>query len=327
MNLTAVLKDPYFLSYTISAVVLLAAAWGALFRLQRRGKRLDDLYRIFWTWVVMVAVITLMILLGKEVFALVVTLLAVFACKEFARATGLYDDWIFTGCVYLAILAVNLVALWPGYDVFMASPIYVVAVLCLLPVLRNRSEGMLQRVALSVMAFVYFGYFLAHLSLLAAVTEDASVRGVYSQDPYGYLFFMLYGTASADLARWLAGHWLGRQPLFPRIGSDLTREGAVASLAWALLWSFTLGWFLPQPQFSWVAMLLSAILFGILGPLGDLVMRYILHDLGLKAPVEGSDVIPYLALGHLHRLIFGAPLFLRLVHWFDPALFRPLGIL
>jgi predicted CDP-diglyceride synthetase/phosphatidate cytidylyltransferase len=93
------------------------------------------------------------------------------------------------------------------------------------------------------------------------------------------------------------------------------------------LWSFTLGWSLPQPQFSWVAMLLSAILFGILGPLGELMMRYILHDLGLKAPVEGSDVIPYLALGHLHRLIFVAPLFLRLVHWFDPALFRPLVIL
>ena len=33
------------------------------------------------------------------------------------------------------------------------------AAVCLLPVVRNRPEGMLQRVALSVMAFAYFGFF------------------------------------------------------------------------------------------------------------------------------------------------------------------------
>jgi predicted CDP-diglyceride synthetase/phosphatidate cytidylyltransferase len=356
MNFTGIIKDPIFLSYTISAVVLLVAAGGTLLLLQRRGRRVDDFLRVFWTWVVMVAIIILAILLGKEVFALVVALVALFACKEFARATGLYDDWIFTGFVYLAIVAVNFVALQLGYDIFMASPIYVVAGLCLLPILRNRSEGMLQRVALSVMAFVYFGYFLAHLSLLATVTEDAAVgrmtwsgganldqalqamnlavqqafgaavRPGYVQDPYGYLFFVLYGTASADLVGWLAGRWLGRHPLAPRISTDMTWERAAASFAWGLLWSFTLGWTLPQPQFTWVAMLLSALLFGILGPLGELVMRYVLRDLGLKAPLEGSEFIPYLALGHLNRLIFVAPLFVRLVHWFDPGLFGPLGI-
>src|SRR5437868_3524227 len=101
MNFTAVLQDPFFLSYTISAVVLLAAAWGAFFWLQRKGRRLEDLGHILWTWVAMVAIIIGAVLLGKEVFALVVVLLALFACKEFARATGLYDDWIFTGFVYL----------------------------------------------------------------------------------------------------------------------------------------------------------------------------------------------------------------------------------
>src|SRR5438876_470555 len=153
MNFIHVLRDPYFLSYTLSAMALLGAAWVALRLRQRRGQRLDEYFRVFWTWLVMVAIITVTILLGKEVFALVIALLALLACKEFARATGLYDDWIFTIVVYLAIVAVNLIALWPGYDVFMATPIYAVAVLCLLPVLRNRSEGMLQWVALSVMAF------------------------------------------------------------------------------------------------------------------------------------------------------------------------------
>jgi phosphatidate cytidylyltransferase len=326
MNVFAILKNPYFWAYTGPAAVLLALAWGGLYWLQRQGKRAEDLQRVFWTWVVLIALTTAAVLLGKEVFALVVALLAVFACKEFARATGLYLDWIFTGSVYLLILAVNLVAVWPGYDLFMATPIYAVAALCLLPVVRNRSEGMLQRVALSVMAFVYFGYFLAHLSLLYAVIENKAAL-IGSDEParadglFGYVFFMLYGTATADLAGWLVGRWFGRHPLAPRIASDSTWERAVASLVWAFLWSFTLGWTLPQPQFSWIAMLLCTVLFGMMGPLGDLVMRYILRDLGLKTPAEGTDLIPYMVLGHLHRLIFVAPLFLRLVHWFDPGLF------
>src|SRR5207248_1201655 len=127
----------------------------------------------------------------------------------------------------------NFVAVWPGYDVFMATPIYAVAALCLLPVLRNRAEGMLPRVALSVMAFVYFGYFLAHLSLLA---------GLPAPQVYAYLFFVLYGTATTDLASWLVGRWVGRHPVAFHIRADLTWEGLAASLAWAWLWSFLLGW-------------------------------------------------------------------------------------
>lgn len=307
MTFLHALTSGAFWAYSITAALLLAAAWGLLFWRRRQGQPLDEFWQVFWSWVLWVGLSTAGILLGKEVFALVVALVALFACKEFARATGLYQDWLFTGLVYILIVAVNLVALWPGYDVFMASPIYAVALICLLPIAYNRSEGMLQRVALSVMAFVYFGFFLAHLSLLGA----ASVAAVYD-----YLLLLLYGTATADLAGWLAGRWLGRHPIAVRISSTITWESAGASLAWAALWSFTLGWTLPP--FSEMALLLATLILGIMGPLGDLVMRYIMRDLGLKPLPDSGDHAPYLALGHLYRLIFVAPLFFRLVHWFDP---------
>jgi phosphatidate cytidylyltransferase len=323
MELTNALTSWPFWSYTAATAVLLAAAWAGLFRLGRRGQHLEDLRRLYWSLVLLAVVTVIAVFLGKEAFVLIVAAVSVFACKEFARATGLYADWLFTGLVYLGILAVNFVALWAGilaaqtetgenrgYDIFMATPIYAVAVLCLLPVARNRSEGMLQRVALSVMAFVYFGFFLAHLSLLAGIPRADQV--------YGYVFFLIFGTATADVAGRLAGRFIGRHPVAKHISPDTTWEGAAASWLWACLWSFTLGWTLPQPQFGWVAMLLSAVLFGIMGPLGDLVMRYILSDLGLPTEETAGTYVPYLALGHLHRLIFVAPLFFRLIHWYDP---------
>jgi phosphatidate cytidylyltransferase len=315
MNLLAGLVNPFFWAYTITVAVLLAVAAVVLFFFCRRDPRCNELRRIFWSWVFFAGISSPAILLGHEAFALVTGLVALFACKEFARCTGLYEDWLFTGLVYLSILIVNFIAQVPGYDVFMATPIYAVAAFCVLPVLRNRSEGMLQRVALSVMAFVYFGFFLAHLSLLASIPAAHKV--------YAYLFFMLYGTATSDLAGWAVDHGLGRRPLLARIGSEMTLEGAAAGLAWACVWSFLLGQWLPA-EFGWPAMVGATFLFGIAGPLGELVMRYILHDLGLKAPADTSEFVPFLALDHLHRLIFVAPLFFRLVHWFDPQILAAL---
>jgi phosphatidate cytidylyltransferase len=307
MTAADALVNPFFWGCTLPAVLAVAASWVVLTWLGKRGRHFPEGWRVLWSWVFYVALSSLAILAGREAFVLVVTLVALFACKEFARATGLYDDWLFTALVYLLILAVNGVTIWPGYDVFMASPIYAVGVLCLLPVLRNQAEGMLQRVALSVMAFVYFGFFLAHLSLLAGTPDPGRV--------YAYLFFLLYGTATADLAGWLVGRRFGRHPLAARVSPGWSIERAAATWAWAALWSVVVGWWLPPP-FPWPAVVLATVLFGIAGPLGELVMNYILRDLGLKPPAD--TFVPYAALGPLHRLIFVAPLFFRLVHWFVP---------
>jgi phosphatidate cytidylyltransferase len=322
MSLGEAVRSPTFWIYAIAAAALLGAGGLALFLLERRGQGLEEYRHVFWSWVFFYATAVLAVFLGHGIFVVTVALVSVLACKEFARATGLYQDWIFTGLVYLAILAVNGIALWAGqpargtdtwsasgYDVFMATPIYAVAALCLLPVLRNRSEGMLQLVALAVMAFVYFGYFLAHLSLLA---------GARAARVYGDVFFLLFGTSTSALAGWLAGRRWGRHPLAPRISAAVTWEATGASFLWALVWSLSVGWTLPRTAFPWPALLLSAVLFGILGPLGDLVMRYILRDLGLKSPEGTPAIVPYLTFNHLNRLIFVAPLFFRMVHWFDP---------
>src|SRR5262249_1190344 len=107
MSFLRALSNVAFWAYTLTALGILLAGWGLLFWLQRRGQRLDEAWRLFWSWVVLVVVVSPAVLLGGEVFALVVALASLFACKEFARATGLYEDWMFTGLVYVAIVVVN----------------------------------------------------------------------------------------------------------------------------------------------------------------------------------------------------------------------------
>jgi phosphatidate cytidylyltransferase len=310
MDLEEALRNPYVWGYTLAFAGLVLLAGAALFLFPRRGRHLEEQRRVFWSWVLLVAAFTPALLLGKVGFALVTMSAALFACRAFARATGLYGDFIFTALVYLAILGVNAVALWQGgYDFFMSTPIYAVALLCLVPVIRNRAEGMLQRVALAVIAFVYFGFFLAHLTLLSTQVSP--------EDAYRYLPFLVYGVASAGLAGWAVDRWRGRHPVAARISSSITWEGAAASLLWAAAWSFTLGWWtFPASHLLWVALLASAMLLGPVGLLGDLALRYIERDLGATSEYEGGDFAPTVALEQLHRLLFVAPLFFRLVHWF-----------
>ena len=46
----------------------------------------------------------------------------------------------------------------------MVVPMWGIALLTLVPIVRNRTDGMLQGFALSVMGIVYLGWFLAHLA-------------------------------------------------------------------------------------------------------------------------------------------------------------------
>jgi predicted CDP-diglyceride synthetase/phosphatidate cytidylyltransferase len=316
MTFQQALISPHFWGYSIGAGAALAAAWALLFLARLRGHRLAEGWHLFWSWVVYAGTAIPAVLLGHEVFAGVLIFVSLLGCREFARATGLYADWLFTAVVYLAILAVNGVALWAarltdgglagnyGYDLFMATPIHAVAILCVLPVLRNRAEGMLPRVALAVMAFVYFGYFLAHLNLLAGLFPPAEV--------YGYVFFLLFGAGTTALAGDLADRRRGRRPIASRISSAKTWEGAAASLLWACVWSFGLGW--TCGHFTWLTMLLCVGIFGVMGPLGDLALGFVLRDTSLHATQEPAPALSSLTLNHLNRLVFVTPLFFRAVH-------------
>jgi len=92
------------------------------------------------------------IFLGRAATILFVTLVSIFGFKEYARATGLYRDWVMTAVVYLGIVAVGVVSFIhdplldsPGwYGLFAILPAYVITAILLVPIVRNRSQGQLQ---------------------------------------------------------------------------------------------------------------------------------------------------------------------------------------
>src|SRR5438094_896571 len=73
-------------------------------------KDVDHAWRAYRGWLLMVPLGLGCIFLGRAVAITLFTVVAAFGFKEFARATGLYQDWFMTGAVYLGIIATGIVS-------------------------------------------------------------------------------------------------------------------------------------------------------------------------------------------------------------------------
>lgn len=310
MSIEASLNSQVFLTYLIIVAALLGFAGMALGILKRTGRDVASIWQTYRGWLLMIPLIFGAIFLGRAATIIGMTLLAIFGFKEFARATGLYDDWWMVGLVYIAITALGAACYAtdprlqsPGwYGIFMALPVYVIAVILLIPILRNRAKGQLQRVSLSIVGFVYFGWMFSHLGFLAN-TANA----------YGYLLYLVFAVAINDVAAFSFGKFFGRRKLRENISPNKTIEGSLGAIAV----SMTLPWLLwfSFPHFEPLHLILTGLIIGLGGQVGDLVISYIKRDIGIKdmgVVISGHGGI----LDRMDSMIFVAPIFFHMVRWF-----------
>jgi phosphatidate cytidylyltransferase len=272
--------------------------------------RLGSVWRTYRSWLVMVPLILVVLVAGRVATILSVAALAMFAFREFARATGLDKDSGMTAAVYVGIAAVAATSLvqdpWrhlPGwYGLFMALPVYVVSLILIVPIARNRTKGQLQNSALAVLGFIYVGWMFSHVGFLAN-----------SPHAYGYLMFLLLAVESSDVAAFTSGKLFGRRKLRAEISPNKTWGGALGALALSMALPWLL-WF-SFPHFGPLQLILAGLIVGIGGQLGDLTLSMIKRDVGVK---DMGSLIPGHGglLDRVDSLIFTAPLFFHMVRWF-----------
>lgn len=310
MSPNAALASSVFWFYGGVALGLLVVA-GVGLALLRWGwrKNVDHAWRSYLGWLAMIPLLFAVLFLGREATVVFFALVALFGCKEFARATGLYADWGMTGAVYVGILATGAATLAPDpatdapgwYGLFMAMPVYAVALLVLVPIARNRTRGQLQLLALAIVGFVYLGWMFGHLAFLAN-----------AEHAYSYLFYILLAVELNDVAAFVAGRLFGRHPLRSHVSPKKTWEGALGALAVSLALPWGL-WF-TFPHFRPVDLVAVGLIVGIGGQLGDLAISVIKRDLDIKdmgAAIPGHGGI----LDRIDSLIYAAPLFFHYVRY------------
>jgi len=304
MSPSAALVSPIFRAYVGITVGVLIGAGAILAVLQFVFRiELGSVWKTYRSWLWMAPLVAAVIFVGRRPFIVGVTALAILSFKEFALASGLDRDRWMIATVSVGIVAVG-VAAWIGtWPIFAAlAP---VALILVLPILQNRASGAVQRMSLGVIAFLYLGWMFGHLGFLAN-TANA----------YGYVCYLIFATEVSDVAAFICGKMVGRHPLRSEISPRKTWEGALGALAvsmmlpWLLRFSF--------PFFGPWQLLLTGLIVGIGGPLGDLSLSVIKRDLGTKdwgAAIPGHGGI----LDRIDSLIFVAPLFMQMAGYYYPG--------
>ena len=310
MSPHAAIHDEVFRAFLLIVTALLAVA-GLLLGVLTWGfkKNLQSVWMTYRGWLVMTPLVLGCVFAGRAVTLVFFTVVAALGFKEYARATGLYRDWWMTMAVYVGIIGVGLTALVndpnngrPGwYGLFMALPVYVIALLMFVPIARNQPAGQLQALALAILGFLYLGWMFLHLAFLANADHA-----------YGYLLYLLLAVELNDVAAFTFGKLFGKHPLRSNISPKKTWQGAIGALAvsmvlpWALRFSF--------PHFGAAQLILTGLIVGVGGQLGDLSISVIKRDVGIKdmgAAIPGHGGV----LDRIDSLIYTAPLFLHLVDY------------
>ncbi len=177
MSPHAALQSVIFRNYfLIVAGLLLAAGIVLSFLKWILKKPAASVWATYRSWLIMAPLVLGCVWSGRVTVIVFFCFLAGFGFKEFARATGLYRDWWLTGAVYLGILAVGATSLarqphdlehgtgW--YGLFIVLPVYAVATILLIPIMRNRVQGQLQLVSLAIVGFIYMGWLFGNLAFL-----------------------------------------------------------------------------------------------------------------------------------------------------------------
>jgi len=290
----------------VAGAILGVLDWGL-------GKNIRSIWIIYRSWLVMIPIGLLAVLLGRVPTIVMFVLLSVFAFKEFARGTGLYKDWWLTGAAYLAIVALGISAALPGdaqqvsghFRLFLSLPAFATAVFLIIPIIRNRTQAQLQAMALTLFGFVCIGWMFLHLLFLADRRETL-----------GHLLFFVTAVELSDVAAFTFGRLFGASRhhlLRSKISPGKTWEGALGgfAVAMALPWMMRFSF----PLFGPLQLILTGVIVGVGGQLGDLAVSVIKRDLGMK---DMGNAIPGHGgiLDRIDSLSFAAPFYLHMVNHF-----------
>ena len=123
----------------------------------------------------------------------------------------------------------------------------------------------------------------------------------------------MVAVACNDVAAFVSGKLFGGRKLRVEVSPNKTWGGAFGALGISMILPWLL-WF-SFPHFGPLQLVLTGLIIGIGGQLGDLVISVIKRDLGVKdmgvlIPGHGG------VLDRIDSLIFTGPLFFHMSRWF-----------
>jgi phosphatidate cytidylyltransferase len=236
--------------------------------------------------------------LPKPFPLLFVTWMGVLSAKSYFQMVGMYHRSWFVWITYLAIFGLGHIIYHGHLEFYDLSPMIFLFIIALIPLLRNSATHMIQYLALSLLAFIFWGWSYMHMGRL--LTFEGGQLMVL------YLYLL---TEVSENTTWAVSKLFGRVKPFSRITSKVTLEGMLAGLLVTMLVAWGMRHLLPdRSEQFWVA---AGLIAAVFGRMGDLIINVIRRDLGIKDTgvfIIGRDGI----ITRVDKLIFVGPMYFYL---------------
>ncbi|MGE0527040.1 MAG: phosphatidate cytidylyltransferase [Bdellovibrionales bacterium] len=266
-----------------------------VFFLKRKGTPYTSAWASLKSWLFVAPMLFAAFALPKPWPLVFVTWMGVLTAKSFFQMVGMYHRSWFVWITYLFIFGLGHIIYHGDLEYYNLSPMIFLFVICLIPLIRNSASHMIQYLALSLMAFLFWGWSYMHMGRLL------SFPGGELMVLYLYLL-----TEVSENTSWACSKLFGRMKPFSKISSKVTVEGMVVALAVTMLLAWGMRHLLPdRSERFWIAAGLVAAVFG---RMGDLIINVIRRDLGVKDTgvfIIGRDGI----LTRVDKLIFVGPMY------------------
>lgn len=146
----------------------------------------------------------------------------------------------------------------------------------------NQGSAFLNTAA-TLAGVVYPGLLLSGILFLRVHMTQAG-----TDSARGFIITLFFAIWANDTFAYFAGRAFGRHKLFERVSPKKSIEGAIGGILGSLLVFFTVyfaGWYALSLQLT----IISGLITGIFGPLGDLVESWFKRDAGIK---DSSHLLP-----------------------------------
>lgn len=295
------------------AVLIVASTIAAIMKWRAGAESnptLTNLTQRINAWWIMVILLTIAFLFGKNGIILLFAFVSFAALREFVTLTYTRrsDHWVLLG-MFGIILPFQYWLVWTEwYGLFtIFIPVYCFLIMPALTALHGDTERFLERVAMQQWAIMIAIYCVSHVPFLLFL----DIPGYEGQQVL-LIVFLIVTVQGSDVLQYIFGKLFGNHRVSPNVSPSKTWEGLIGGLVSASLLGAALSFITPFTPLQAGAI---AFMICLLGFLGGLVASAIKRDQGVKDwghLIEGHGGM----LDRADSLVFATPIFFHIVRFF-----------
>lgn len=301
MNVSGAWGSPIYRETVIIVLSFLFLSGLVVFLFRKKNYYFVFSWASIKSWLIVAPILFVLLGLPDPWPLIVLTLTSIAGTKIFFKLIGMYHrNWFviicYTGVVLLA---------WSIYkdrpDIYNLTPMIVLGLSGLIPMLRNNYRNMIQYISLTSLCFVFLGWCFMHLGLIMKLE-----KGIYQ------VMYLIILTEFCDNTTMAISRYFGGPKIFDGIDSKRNWLGFLASSILTIAVAGAMRQLLPdRSEIYWYTGGVVACLGGLFG---DIIMTVIRKDAGIK--ITGPFILGRGDMLHrMDRLIFVAPIYYYAMLW------------